>query len=109
MTAVLAAAGDTWGISGPRFLELYAILAVSGLIFTLIWRRIATRGGDLATLRQPHPVELAYLNGGETLTLHTSVAGLRCAGAVESGPSGGTMVAAGPMPAGLSDLDYAVR
>src|SRR5689334_6818252 len=106
MTPVLAAAGDTWGISGPRFLQIYAILAVSGLVFALVWRRTALRGGDLSTLRQPHPVELAYLNGGETLALHTSVAGLRSTGAVGAGPDRGTVAALGPMPAGFSDLDY---
>jgi uncharacterized protein (TIGR04222 family) len=108
MTTVLAA-GDTWGVSGPRFLQMFLILGVGGLLLALVWRRAALRGADLATLRPPNPAELAYLNGGPRLALSTSVAGLRCTGAVGAGPARGTVVAVGPMPGGFSDLDYAVH
>jgi uncharacterized protein (TIGR04222 family) len=109
MMTVFAATGDTWGISGPTFLKTFLILAVAGVLLSIIWRRAATSGGDLGNLRQPSPAELAYLNGGADLALHTSVAGLRCAGAIGPGPTPGTLVAAGPMPAGFSDLDYVVH
>jgi hypothetical protein len=40
---VLAATGDTWGISGPVFLELYAALAIITGIITVLARRSLAR------------------------------------------------------------------
>src|SRR5256885_5656192 len=107
MTTVFAAAGDTWGISGPAFLQIFLILAVGGLVLALVWRRAAMRGADVGALRPATPLEVAYLNGGASLALHTSVAGVRVAGALAGGPTAGTLATVGPMPAGFTDLDYA--
>ena len=38
---VVAAPGDTWGIIGPQFLQVFAVLAVLGLVslvFLPMWR-----------------------------------------------------------------------
>jgi uncharacterized protein (TIGR04222 family) len=105
----IAATGDTWGLSGPGFLQLYAILGVAALITALIWRRRATAGRNPGEYRQLEPVELAYLNGGATLAIQTSLAGLHCAEAVDSGPTAGTVVASGAMPAGFEDVGYALH
>ncbi|MGH3684344.1 MAG: hypothetical protein ACRDRU_00085 [Pseudonocardiaceae bacterium] len=37
--SILAATGDTWGISGPTFLGLYAALVVIAATATLLARR----------------------------------------------------------------------
>ena len=105
---VLAAAGDTWGMAGPTFLKIYLVLVVAAVAVTLVLRARALRGGADATNATPTSVEVAYLNRGEGLALHTAVAGLRAAGAVDAGPSG-TLVATGRFPAGGGDLDYAVH
>jgi uncharacterized protein (TIGR04222 family) len=99
--------GDTWGMSGPQFLEVFAIVAVAGLVIALAWRRAAMHT-DRATVA-PGPEELAYLNGGDSLAVHTSVTGLRMMGAITGGPTAGTLVATGPARSGLTDLDHAVH
>src|SRR5690348_11821004 len=96
---VVAAPGDTWGISGPQFLQIYAVLALLGLVFALVWRATTTRGGDPVGY-QPGPVELAYLAGGPALAVHSALAGLRCTGAVGPGPASRTVVSGGPLPPG---------
>jgi uncharacterized protein (TIGR04222 family) len=104
---VLAGAGDTWGIAGPAFLQIYLVLAVAALLLGVLMRSRTLRGGD-GDASRPNPVEVAYLNRGDSLAVQTAVAGLRAAGAVDAAP-GGTMVAVGPFPAGAGDLDYAVH
>src|SRR5262245_44276092 len=60
--------GNTWGISGPRFLAIYGALMAAAAVFAVVWRRHALRTGvqDRAEL---HPVELAYLRDGPDLAV----------------------------------------
>ncbi|HKT02197.1 MAG TPA: TIGR04222 domain-containing membrane protein, partial [Rugosimonospora sp.] len=109
MTPV-AASGDTWGISGPQFLALYAILAVVAVVIAVLWRRRLTRGsgtGYLSTGRAS-ATEVAYLNGGYPRAVQASLAGLRWSGTLELDGSG-RMVTAGPAPSGVDGLGYAVH
>jgi hypothetical protein len=41
---VLAAEGDTWGISGPRFLGVYALLFIGVLVAVKLLRPRPTAG-----------------------------------------------------------------
>jgi uncharacterized protein (TIGR04222 family) len=78
--------GDTWGISGPTFLLLYAVLAAVVLIASIRARR--TIAGSRRTepvtgiARQPHDV--AYLNGGAELAVVSALTALRLRGAIWS-------------------------
>lgn len=115
--------GDTWGISGPEFLQIFVLLAAGGLILALVWRWAARRSADPAGVRQQGPDALAYLNGGPSLAVYTSVTGLRWAQSVTGGPTSGTLVASdargpapgldqqggGLLPAGFNELDHAVH
>jgi hypothetical protein len=42
MTPTLAASDDTWGITGPLFLRIYAGLFVAALVAALTWRYLAS-------------------------------------------------------------------
>lgn len=79
---LLAAEGDTWGISGPAFIGGYAIAAFALTTVTLLirWR---LRGGH-GLERELHPYEVAYLVGGPRRTIATAVAGLHVDGAIEA-------------------------
>lgn len=84
---VLAAPGDTWGISGPRFLVLYGVLMVVALASVLVVRRFVLGG----RLREPYrypvtelPDGVAYLNGGPMLTLLAALGGLRARGLIQA-------------------------
>lgn len=77
--------GDTWGISGPAFLTLYA--AALGAVWLLIWlrrERLAgpaprvTHGRDLDTY------EIALLSAGEGLAAASALASLRISGAIDA-------------------------
>ena len=79
-----AAAGDTWGISGPRFLAWYIVALFVALVIALIVRERTGRTvstdspGDL-----PAPAEIAYLTRGRIDAVLTALAALRAAGVVE--------------------------
>jgi uncharacterized protein (TIGR04222 family) len=106
---VLAAPGDTWGISGSTFLTSYFVLAVAGLVIALVWRTVTTGGRTVTGYPSLSPVELAYFSGGEQLAVQAALAGLRTAEAVGPGPLPWTVVAVAPMPPGLGELEYAVH
>jgi uncharacterized protein (TIGR04222 family) len=106
---VVAASGDTWGISGPRFLQIYALLGVTALVIALIWRALATRGTDPGGYQPPGPVELAYLAGGPRLAAQAALAGLRCAGVVGPGPTTRTVAAIAAAPAGAGEVERALH
>ncbi len=105
--AVIAAPGDTWGISGPDFLAVFAGAAVVFGLLALMDRFLVTRRATGSPRRQAEPVEVAYLNGGAARAVHASLAGLRAAGLVEVAPTGALNVT-GALPAGVSRLDHAV-
>jgi uncharacterized protein (TIGR04222 family) len=113
-----AAAGDTWGLSGPGFLVLFFIAAAALLAATLAHRHLlrAPRPGPVrSALPQPPPprpgdlgpYEAAYLSGGPKLAVHAAHARLHRAGAV--GLSAGRLVAADPLPEPATALERAVH
>ncbi len=71
---------DTWGIPGPTFLAIYAVLLVFPLALGLLWTisvkldRKTSRG----TVNGPQPTvyELAYLAGGPDRVVDTAIAAL---------------------------------
>ncbi|RKN34480.1 TIGR04222 domain-containing membrane protein [Micromonospora musae] len=104
----LAASGDTWGISGPTFLRFYlaaaAVLVAVAVLHRIRLRTVGREGG-----RNPlDPQQAAYLNGGDTLTVHAALAGLRAVGAIDVGANH-QLKATGPLPAGATPLDRAVH
>jgi uncharacterized protein (TIGR04222 family) len=100
-------AADTWGISGPRFVALYAVVAGVTLTAALFWRFALRAGrGESLTARPPGPAEVAYLNQGPRLALYSSLAALRAAGSIGTRHDG-ALTASGPLPAGATDLDRA--
>jgi hypothetical protein len=78
---VLAATGDTWGISGPTFLGLYAALAVLAVIATVLARRSLARSPAPA-VRLNNPDDVAYLHGGAELTVLTALSAMYVAGLI---------------------------
>src|SRR5688572_16962227 len=98
--ATLAAAGDTWGISGPTFIVGYLVLAVVVFVLATATRRARTNPpgsrstGDLSA--RPH--DIAYLNGGATLAVLSALGSLRLRGLVSS--QRGTVTAAGRIDTG---------
>ncbi|WP_410654768.1 TIGR04222 domain-containing membrane protein [Amycolatopsis sp. lyj-112] len=71
---------DTWGIPGPTFLAIYAVLLVLPLIVALLWT-IAVKLGRKAPRAavsgpQPTTYELAYLAGGPDRVVDTAIAAL---------------------------------
>ncbi|HEY9414356.1 MAG TPA: hypothetical protein VIQ30_06330, partial [Pseudonocardia sp.] len=63
---VLAAEGDTWGISGPTFVVLYIVLIAAALIGVMLSRRgIRTEPGHKpAAGWDADPYAVAFLNEG---------------------------------------------
>jgi uncharacterized protein (TIGR04222 family) len=107
---VLAAAGNTWGISGPRFLGVYALLFVGVLVAVRLLRLRPTAGRSDVPPPDPrelHPYELAYLNGGPTLAANAALAGLRAAGVLTTGGGRHTVAVCGPLPSNATPLDRA--
>jgi len=93
----LAAAGDTWGISGPVFLVGYIALALAVLIASRgvrssIANSNAPTGSSDGVANRPHDV--AYLNGGDELALLSALTSMRVAGTITT-PSKRHVQAAG--------------
>ena len=106
MMRFLAAEGDTWGIPGPTFLWIYAVIAVVAIAGVVLWRRRFTTGPADAGDRTLTPTEVAFLNGDRELAVYSSLAALRAAGAVEI--HDGQLEQHGPLPVGAPELDRAV-
>lgn len=106
---VLAATGDTWGISGPTFLLAYLVIAVAVWVAGLRARRAlagprdARFTGDLTA--RPHDV--AYLNGGAELAVFSALSALHLRGAITS--SRGTVQAVGRLDPGTDELERAIH
>jgi uncharacterized protein (TIGR04222 family) len=104
---VLAAAGDTWGISGPAFLFQFLVAAVILLVAALVHRRFLLAGQRDVRASQIRPEWAAYLNGGSRLAIYSALGSLRGSEAIEMSRDGG-LAAPGRLPAGASPLDQAV-
>jgi uncharacterized protein (TIGR04222 family) len=104
----LAAAGDTWGISGPTFLLLLIGALVAVAVLSAVHRRILFAGHSGTDVARLGPQQVAYLTGRDKLAVYSSIGGLRAAGAIGSGPDR-TLVQTGPLPAGVTPLDAAVH
>jgi uncharacterized protein (TIGR04222 family) len=93
---------DTWGISGPTFLVVYAgLLAVtSAVVLAIRWRLSASSDGSgLAEVRgcDVGLYDVAMLKGGDSLVLAVAACRLKEMGAVTVG-EGGEITAAGRPP-----------
>ncbi len=105
---VLAASGDTWGLSGPTFLVLYGVLLVVVLVAVVLARRRAFRGEDSQVPTVDlQPAEVAYLAEGPNRTVYAALAALRAAGAVGTKKRGVLKVTA-DLPAGAPEFDRTV-
>ncbi|KZB80618.1 TIGR04222 domain-containing membrane protein [Amycolatopsis regifaucium] len=93
---------DTWGIPGPAFLAVYAVLLVLPLLVGLLWT-IAVRVGrkaPRAAVSGPEPTvyELAFLAGGPDRVVDTAIAALVERGTLRVSSSKQLQLT-GPMPA----------
>jgi uncharacterized protein (TIGR04222 family) len=104
---LISAPGDTWGISGPNFLAVYLGAAVVFFVVALLFRLGVTRSGPDHVVRQPGRGEIAYLSGGASQAMYSSLAGLRAVGAVALAGQG-ALTRSGPAPDGMTRLDEAV-
>jgi uncharacterized protein (TIGR04222 family) len=97
---------ETWGITGPRFLAVYAILLALSALAAWIDRR-RRLGRDVRTMNVAlDPYEIAVLNGGRRLAAAAAAANLRQAGALRF--EGRRLVLAGPLPAGAHRVERAL-
>ncbi len=104
----LSAPDDTWGITGPDFLEIYIGAAVVFLVVAIVTRLSVTRSNPgTPPGRLPSPAEVAFLLGGRAQAVYSSLARLRAAGVIGVGTQRALMVT-GPVPAGANRLDLAV-
>jgi uncharacterized protein (TIGR04222 family) len=102
-------AADTWGISGPRFIGIYLAVAALAVAVALLTRFLTGRGdAPSLTARDPLPGDVAYLAGGERRAVHSALASLRAADAVDTDDNK-KVVATNHPPAGASDLERAVH
>ncbi|MER7420803.1 TIGR04222 domain-containing membrane protein [Micromonospora peucetia] len=105
---VLAAPGDTWGISGPAFLGVYLLAAVVIIVGTVVHRLTVLSGPSVNGVGQLGPQQVAYLNGGEQLAIWASLGGLRSSGAIGVRPDR-RLATGGSLPAGITPLDQAIH
>ena len=68
---------ETWDISGPQFLAIYAALLVIATALAVGARRVLGRRGASEGCDELDPYETAYLNGGEDLAVTAALATLR--------------------------------
>jgi hypothetical protein len=94
-------AGDTWGISGPKFLLLYLAAAALAIGATLILRWFARRGRRPG--RELSAYETAQLAGGAAWTISAVLAGLHVDGAIKI--SEGRMLSIDPAYAAVLGAD----
>ncbi|HET8680434.1 MAG TPA: TIGR04222 domain-containing membrane protein [Micromonosporaceae bacterium] len=103
---LLAAGGDTWGITGRTFALLYLLGAVVVVAGVILWRR-AIAAGPVDRPGRLNPFEMAYLAGGPSLAIISALAALRSTGSVGAGP-GGKLATTAQTPAVTAELDGAV-
>ncbi|WP_428964660.1 TIGR04222 domain-containing membrane protein [Micromonospora fluostatini] len=104
---VIAASGDTWGISGPVFLGIYltavAVVAVGAAV-----DRARILAGPTGRPDHLDAQQVAYLAGGAQRALWAALSGLRASGIVGVSPDR-RLAASGSLPAGGTPLDVAVH
>jgi uncharacterized protein (TIGR04222 family) len=105
---LLAAPGDTWGISGPAFLAGYLTVAALVVVGSAIHRAWLFNGRRPSGFDQLGPQQAAYLNGGVRLAVYSAIGALRSVGAIGADRRR-LLRATGPLPAGATPLDQAVH
>ena len=106
---ILAASGDTWGISGPAFLTGYLVLSILSLITVGTLRRRAYAGTSIrpTSMAPLSPSEMAYLAGGWSRAVAASLAALRSMDAIHI--KGREVTVTGEPTAEATPLDRAVH
>lgn len=80
---IAAAAGDTWGFSGPTFFAVYMVIAVAvGLAGIRARRAIADPRPRPVLDLTAHPYDVAYLNGGPELAVYSALSSMHLAGTI---------------------------
>ena len=80
--AVLAAEGDTWGLAGPTFIQLYLVLiGALGVAAMLARRAVRAEPGRRSVAGwDAEPDRIAYLSEGEALALTAALSSLHVDG-----------------------------
>jgi uncharacterized protein (TIGR04222 family) len=101
--------GDTWGISGPTFLLLYAALLGLAIVAGVVLRRSALRAarGELR-LDERDPYLLAYLGGGPVRTVQAALVRLRLLDVLAPNAEAGRWAVVGSLTDEPSALELAV-
>ena len=106
---VLAATGDTWGISGPTFIVIYLVIAVVTWVATTRVRRTLADPqpkkpvGDLSG----HPHDVAFLNGGRDLAITSALSAMYLRGTIA--PQRGSVQAIGRIDHRTDELERAIH
>ncbi|MDW5328131.1 TIGR04222 domain-containing membrane protein [Plantactinospora sp. KLBMP9567] len=104
----LTVQAETWDVPGPVFLTLYLTIAGLVLLGTLLHRLVGFAGRRPPGAERLHPVQLAWLSGGDRLAVHATLGGLRAAGAVGTTPQH-RLTQTGPLPIRATLLDAAIH
>jgi uncharacterized protein (TIGR04222 family) len=96
---------DTWGIAGPTFLGLFAVVACVTLIIVLVIRR-SLASDDLRQGWEPDAEALAFFAGGANHAVMAALARLASEESVVT--QSGALAAVGRPPVGPSALTWAV-
>lgn len=103
---------ETWGISGPTFLVVYALLAVVALAVAVTLRR-SLRAGRAVSADGLHsrPEDVAYLNGGPDLAVYAALSAMHVDGSIATaGPSAvGIVRSTGAVSRQASGLQHAIH
>src|SRR5690242_7028086 len=102
--------GDTWGISGPTFLLVYVILAVTVTAVVVRRRRALADPSPhrpVGTLGD-RPYDVAYLNDGADLALCAALSAMHRSGTIATAGRG-TVVAVGRPEPRADELERAVH
>jgi uncharacterized protein (TIGR04222 family) len=106
----MIATGTTWGISGPMFLLVYAVVAVAVTAAVVRARRALTAPPverPVARLAD-RPYDVAYLNGGADLALCAALSAMHRRQTVATSGRG-VVVAAGRPEPGTDELERAAH
>jgi uncharacterized protein (TIGR04222 family) len=106
---VLAAAGDTWGISGSSFIVMYLVIAAAVWVATTRARRALAdpRPRRAAADLTGRPHDVAYLNGGGELAVTSALSAMHLRGTIA--PQRGSVQAVGRLDPDTDDLERAIH